>query len=370
MSTAQSSTDALRTAATGVETAVTRKESPKDFPAMLTAWKGEITNALPKHMNADRMARIALTCFRSTPKLAECNPKSVFAAVIQAAQLGIEPGLLGEAYLIPFKDTCQLIPGYAGLIKLAKQTGQVIDIYAMAVRAKDKFKCSFGLVRELVHEPKASAGGFPASQAERGDIIGVYAVAVFKDQTRTFVLLGKDEVDRIRDGSQGYQTAKKYDRLDKSPWQSHYEEMSLKTAIRRLCKTLPKSPELAQALALEDTHNSGRAQNIDLKDALDGSFVAQGEGDVIDVDQETGEVKSKAAAEKTDKKASDTKASTEVKGPPKFTMKDAIRLINEGDYDGARTLVNDEKGQPHLFTPANQSEVESCIKKHQAGEKV
>lgn len=363
MNTAPSSTETLKQAATGQPsaTAVAKKGPPQDFPAMLTAWKGEIANALPKHMNADRMARIALTCFRNVPKLAECNPKSVFAAVIQAAQLGIEPGLMGEAYLIPFKDTCQLIPGYAGLIKLAKQTGMVVDIYSMSVRAKDKFRCTFGLERQLVHEPKASAGGFPASQAERGDIIGVYAVAVFKDGTRTFVVMGKDEIDRVRDGSQGYQQAKRYDKLDRNPWHTHYEEMGQKTAIRRLCKTLPKSPELAQAIALEDMHNAGRAQNIDIKDALDGGYVPEMVGEVIDGD--TGEIIEPKVEKKAEGKA-------DVKGPPKFTMKDAMRLVNEGDYDGARQLVNDEKGQPHLFKPENQAEVEAAIKKHQAGERV
>lgn len=352
-----SNTEKLKEAATGVVATTAKKEAPKDFPAMLTAWKGEIANALPKHMNPDRMARIALTCFRNVPKLAECNPKSVFAAVIQAAQLGIEPGLMGEAHLIPFKDTCQLIPGYQGLIKLAKQTGQVVDIYAMAVRDKDKFTCAFGLNRDIKHEPKAGKGGFPASLAERGDIIGVYAVAVFKDGTRTFVVLGKDEIDHIRDNSQGYKTAVKYGKKD-SPWIAFYEEMANKTAIRRLCKTLPKSPELAQALALEDTHNAGRAQNIDLKDALDGSYVAPSGGDVIDVDQETGEVKEKATVD------------TEVKGAPKLSMKDAMKFINENDYDGARKLVRDKQTQPHLCSENNEAEVESAIKRHQAGERV
>jgi recombination protein RecT len=353
---------ALKEAVTSDSTAVAKKPEPKNFPAMLETWKGEIARALPRHLNADRMARIALTCFRNVPKLAECDPHSVFAAVLQSAQLGIEPGLMGEAHLIPYGKTCQLIPGYQGLIKLAKQTGQVVDIYAMAVREKDKFSCTYGLNRTLDHQPLSKAGGFPASVAERGEIIGVYAVAVFKDGTRTFTLLGKDEIDRVRDGSQGYKTALKYGKKD-TPWIAHYEEMALKTAIRRLCKMLPKSPELAQAIALEDAHNQGRAQNIDMASALDGSYSAPG-SDVVDadvIDETTGEITKPAANDAPQQP---------VGGPPKFAMKDAMRLINEGDYVGARQLVNDEKGQPHLFKPANQAEVEACIKKHQAGEKV
>ena len=111
----------------------------KSFPAMLEKFKGEIARALPKHINPDRMARIALTAFRMTPKLAECDPRSIFAAVIQASQLGLEVGLMGEAYLVPFGDQCQLIPGYTGLMKLARQSGLVQDIYAHEVRVNDKF---------------------------------------------------------------------------------------------------------------------------------------------------------------------------------------------------------------------------------------
>ena len=78
-----------------------KQEAPKDFPAMLQQWLPEIKRALPQHLNGDRMARIALTAFRRTPKLGRCNPMSVFSAVIQASQLGLEPGTLGAPDLIP-----------------------------------------------------------------------------------------------------------------------------------------------------------------------------------------------------------------------------------------------------------------------------
>lgn len=50
-------------------TAAANNEQPQSFPAMLEQFKGEIARALPKHINPDRMARIALTAFRMTPKL-------------------------------------------------------------------------------------------------------------------------------------------------------------------------------------------------------------------------------------------------------------------------------------------------------------
>lgn len=240
------------------------------FPAMLEKFKSEIARALPRHLNAERMARIALTEFRKNPKLQECDPRSIFAAVVQSSQLGLEVGLMGEAFLVPFDGQCQLVPGYPGLMKLARQSGMVQDIYAHEVRTNDKFALQLGLQRELLHEPLSGPGGFPASDEERGEITGFYAVAVFKDGSRTFQALSRKEVEAIRDGSRGYQAAKRLKR--ESVWDSDFTAMGLKTAIRRLCKFLPKSPELAMALAMDTAFERGRSQNLDLGAVVEGTY--------------------------------------------------------------------------------------------------
>ena len=140
------------------------------FPAFLERFKGEIARALPRHLSPERMARIALTAFRMNPKLAEADPRSVFAAVIQSSQLGLEVGLMGEAHLVPFGRQCQLIPGYQGLVKLARNSGIVQDVYAHEVRINDKFDIVLGLNRTLMHEP-LKQNGFPASDEERGPVV-------------------------------------------------------------------------------------------------------------------------------------------------------------------------------------------------------
>ena len=250
------------------------------FPAMLEQFKGEIARALPKHLSPDRMVRIALTAFRMNPKLAQTDPRSVFAAVIQSSQLGLEVGLMGEAHLVPFGNQCQLIPGYQGLMKLARNSGVVQDIYGHEVRINDKFDIVLGLNRTLMHEP-LKKNGFPASDEERGAIAGFYAVAVFKDGTRTFHALSKEQIEQVRDNSRGYQMAKKYGK--ESPWDTHFVPMGLKTVIRRLCNLLPKSPELAMALTLDEVTERGESQNIGITEAIDGSWAPI-------IDEETGEV--------------------------------------------------------------------------------
>ncbi|HNO76338.1 MAG TPA: recombinase RecT [Nitrosomonas mobilis] len=247
------------------------ENEPKNFPVMLDKFKAEIARALPRHINPDRMTRIALTAFRMNPRLAECDPRSVFAAIVQSSQLGLEVGLMGEAHLVPFKNECQLIPGYTGLIKLARQSGFVQDIYAHEVRMNDQFNLNLGLERSLEHVPMQGSCGFPATDEERGPIAGFYAVGVFKDGSRTFVAMGVAEVERIRDNSRGYQAAKRSKK--DSVWDSDFTAMGLKTAIRRLCKYLPKSPELATALSLDAAFEQGKDQHLNLIDAATGEFV-------------------------------------------------------------------------------------------------
>src|SRR5688572_28918303 len=101
---------------------------------MLEKAKGEMARCLPAHMTPERLSRIALTEFRKNPMLQECDPVSFVAAIMQAAQLGLEPGVLGSCYLIPFRNRrmntveCTFIPGYRGFLDLARRSGQIVSL--------------------------------------------------------------------------------------------------------------------------------------------------------------------------------------------------------------------------------------------------
>jgi recombination protein RecT len=236
-----------------------QKLAKLSFPNMLDRYKGEIARALPRHLNPDRLCRIALTCFRQNPRLAECSPASVFGAVVLAAQLGLEPGVLGQAYLIPYKNECQLIPGYQGLVELVRRSGLVQRIEAHVVRQGEKFTYKTGLKTVLEHEPLLE--GTP------GPLRFAYAVAEFRDGGYHVEVMAEDQINKIRDRSQGYIAAKKYNK--ETPWETDQEEMWRKTVLRRICKFLPKSPELVTALSLDDAAAQGR-QAISVDNAVHG----------------------------------------------------------------------------------------------------
>lgn len=225
--------------------------------AMLKRMGPEIQRALPKHMDADRIARIALTAVRTTPKLLECDQMSFMAAVMQSAQLGVEPNTgLGQAYLIPYGKQVQFQLSYKGLIDLATRSGQYKAIYAHEVYANDEFRFSYGLNKDLVHVP---------SQEPNGEPIGYYAVYHLKNGGYDFVYWTKERVD---------QHAQKFSQAVQkgwtSPWKTNYDAMAKKTVLKEVLKYAPKSIELQKTVEADSTIkteiNEDMSQVIDVTD--------------------------------------------------------------------------------------------------------
>jgi recombination protein RecT len=256
------------------QSAAVAKQAPKTIHGFLSTYKGEIQRALPKHMNADRMARIALTEIRKVPALLKCKPESLFGAIIQTAQLGLEPGnALGHAYLLPYGQDVQLIIGYKGMIDLARRSGQIVSIEAHAVYEGDTFECAFGLNSDLKHVPDWE---YP-NRTDANKLRFVYAVAKLKDGGTQFEVMSRAEVEAIRARSKAGRNG---------PWVTDFAQMALKTVIRRLFKFLPVSIELQQAISLDERAESNLPQDNDL--VIEGVATDVPAHEVIDA--ETGEI--------------------------------------------------------------------------------
>jgi recombination protein RecT len=224
---------------------------------LLMRHKDQIAMALPKHMTPERMIRVAMSAYGTTPGLAKCTPISVAACVVQSSILGLEPSsVLGESYLVPFwngktkQKECQLIPGYMGLLKLARQSGEVSMIDAQIVFANDQFEFHKG--SEIWWRHKWERTG------ERGEPEGVWAGYVLKDGSRNFEYWTLEQIERHRDRySKGA-----YDSDGKltGAWKDSPEWMWKKTVLRQLIKLMPKSIELAAALSLDDRADAGVGQ--------------------------------------------------------------------------------------------------------------
>lgn len=259
------STQALKSVATG------QAAQPKNFPAMLEQFKGEIARALPRHLNPDRMARIALTAFRRTPKLGDCDPRSVFAAVIQASQLGLEPDTLGRSYLIPYGRECQFVPGWKGLVDLVNRTGNA-TVWTGAVFQGDEFDYALGDRPFVTHRP--------SGEDDPNLLTHVYAVGRVKGAEWPVIEVWPiSRVKRHRD---------KYNKVGKRHYSHDNMEMyARKVVLLQVIKYMPASADMAAAIGLNDAAETG-SQNLTVKDAIDGTW-APVEADT-GIDTTTGEI--------------------------------------------------------------------------------
>ncbi len=257
-------TDKLATRAEGGNApAKSTAETVRDY---LRRMGPEIARALPKHMDADRLARIALTTIRTTPKLLQCSMPSLMGAVMQAAQLGLEPGLLGHCYIIPFRNNktgqeeAQFIIGYRGMIDLARRSGEVQSISAREVYDNDLLEVKYGLEETIVHIPWHLRED--KSYADSGEFRGVYMVARFKDGGYYCHYMPRAEIDSHRQRSKA---------ASSGPWVTDYIEMAKKTVVRSAWKWLPISVEvMRQTEAADETVKVEIAEDMaEMPDILD-----------------------------------------------------------------------------------------------------
>lgn len=236
-----------------VQNAVARRnQNQPTIGELIQQLRPEIQRALPNGMNADRMARLALTVLRKTPKLANCTAESFAGSLLTAASLGLEPGN-GEAYLVPYGKECQLIIGYQGFAKLFWQHPMAAHLDAQAVYENDDFDYAYGLDPFLRHKP---------AKGDRGQVTEYYAVAKLKTGASAFVVLSASEVKQLRGGKVGTSG----DIKDPMHW------MERKTALRQLVKLLPRSTDMDRALATDERTGAGlHRDRVAEREILDGS---------------------------------------------------------------------------------------------------
>jgi recombination protein RecT len=205
------------------------KDTSSTLAQMMRDRKAAIEQALPKHLSAERLMRVAVNCVSKSPQLMQCTPLSLYRSVLVAAELGLEPGgALGHLYLVPYGTECTAQIGYRGLVHLARQSGEVSTVRAVVVRERDKFRWVEGLHQTIEHEL--------CLEGDPGPLKHVYCVIGLKDGMFQAELMSRAEVDAIMAISK---TASRSD----SPWKLHYNEQAKKTVAKRALKWAPLSSE-------------------------------------------------------------------------------------------------------------------------------
>lgn len=280
----------------GLKNAIVEKENKTDaiqaMGNLLKRMHTQIEKALPSVITPERFTRIALTAYSDNKKLQECSELSFLGAMMQAAQLGVEPNTpLGQAYLIPYRNKgvmeVQFQLGYRGMIDLAYRSGEVQNIQSHEVYENDTFEYELGLEPKLRHIPALK---------DRGQVILYYAVFKLTNGGVGFEVMSKEDVEAF--------AKKKSKTYGTGPWQSDFDAMAKKTLVKRLLKFAPLKSDFVRAVTTDETIKSEISENMaDLPDetvTIDAETTAPTEnadyeeipmpGDLY-TDPETGEVK-------------------------------------------------------------------------------
>ena len=203
------------------------------IPDIVKALSPELKKALPSVITPERFTRIALSALNNTPELQQCTPMSFIGALLNAAQLGLEVGMITLAYRNPDIQTIQ----------------------AQTVYENDEFIFEYGLNPKLIHRPAVTDRGEP-----------VYFYALFKT-----IKGGYGYSCMSRQDMEAF--AKKYSKAYAStfsPWNTNFEEMAKKTVIKQALKYAPISTELQRALSTDETIKSKIEENmVDAQSEMD-----------------------------------------------------------------------------------------------------
>jgi len=294
------SSNALKAAVTG-----RKEETPlAKFSGFMDKLKPQLALALPKHMNADRMARLALTAFSTTPALQQCSPQSIAGSIMTAAQLGLEPGINGQGYLIPYKQTCTFVPGWKGLVDLVARSGRA-TVWTGVVYPGDKFEYQLGDSPFCRHVPGDGEGGDQFTHVYAIGRVRDASMAVIEVWTRAKVAKHLKQYNKV--GGRHYANES----------ENNFEMYARKVALLQVLKYMPASIELANAIDVSHAAESGKGAVI--------------EGDMVRVvDEETGEITE--GGSKTYAQFADEINNATAQEPAAFVLDEAQEVLPPDQY--------------------------------------
>lgn len=321
------------------------------FNAFLQKHKGQLELALPKHLNSDRMVRLTLTEFSKNPALQKCDVKSIFGSLITASQLGLEIGVNGQGYLIPYGKKCTFVPGWKGLVDLAQRGGRS-SVWTGAVYEGDDFDYMLGDSPYCKHKPY---GEFDVNK-----LTHVYAIGRVKDTDMPVIEVWP--VKRVE------AHLKKNNKVGSAHYaladgRKNFEMYARKVALLQVLKYMPQSIELSNAMEVSNAVEQGKGVT------LDGDYVTIHDENEINNGQQ--EPITQSQDNEIINHGDQVQDNEETYIPPTFAqIKHGIlsakspahlevmeeQVMDHGDKDERKQLMTLVKAQGQKFQPAAASE--------------
>ncbi len=209
------------------------------FKTELDSNSNLLAEVLPKHLPIERFKRAAIIAVTNNPGVLDADRTSLFNSLQKCAIDGLVPDNK-EAALVEFSTKInnhwikkiQYMPMVDGVLKRARQSGEVANITARAVYANDSFDY-------WIDEDGEHLNHRPTFASDRGDMILVYAMAKMKTGDVIVEPMSMDDIIRVRNSSKN---------PDKGPWKNWFDRMALKSSLHRLARRLPNSSEVMEML--------------------------------------------------------------------------------------------------------------------------
>lgn len=217
----------------------------------------QLEMALPKHLDVQRLIRQARTQVSQSAKLGACDPRSIFAACVLAAQTGLELGVLGQGFLVPYRGRAQFVPGWMGMVDLVTRSGRA-TVWSNAVYDGDEFDFDQGS-RPFVHHK--TAGEDDPALLRYVYAVGQYIGAPFpvvEVWPSKKVWRHRDRFNKVGDAHYSFE---------------HPEMYARKLPLLQVIKFMPKSVELRTAIAADYAAETGR------------EVIIEGDGTIRDEEQ-------------------------------------------------------------------------------------
>lgn len=319
-----------------------------DIRELFTTKRAQLQACLGREVSLERFCQVAIMAIQANPTLLNCTKLTLFSSVASAIKLNLEIDERGHAYLIPYKQTCQLIIGYRGLMELARRSGSIQKIVARRVREDEQFEVLQGTEERIAHGYKRDS---------KAPVVAYYAVATYVAKNADgdlvdftqFEVMDMDEIEAIRSRSKA---------KDNGPWVTDYDEMAKKTVVRRLCKYLPLTPVAAEAIALdgEDALGKKPSYGFDFSEVIEPGMEPKRIEDPVSVAETIDDVATQAEKKQATKKATKPKntgkpkqqtlpadepatASSEGPSASELFFGDMMSIVGEGRFDEARQLA-------------------------------
>lgn len=237
-----------------------------------------ISDLLPKHLPVQKFVADLIMVVGSNPDLQKCDMRTLIKACLEAAEVGLSLNpALKEADIIAYGTTAQFQPRYVGLMKLARQGGEVRSIEARIVREGDEFDYAFGMDKFLNHKPSKERG------ASRKPITHAYCIWEDKYQSKDFDVMTLEEIEDVRKRSRS---------PNKGPWVTDLAPMAKKSVVRRASNYMPRSTEFANAIAVDTAAELGKQYHFE-----SGSVIVDDDTAPVDITDTAPQPTAQAAAQ-------------------------------------------------------------------------